>query len=66
MSEDRERCPVCHKTCFKRWSEAQKLAKTMHRNIPESRGVHPYWSFRCRCFHIGETGTSAYKKARST
>ena len=64
MSEDRERCPVCGKAKIRSWSEAKKLAKSMHRHMPESRGVYPYWSFRCRTYHIGEQHTTAYRKAR--
>lgn len=64
MSEERERCPVCGKARLRCWSDAVRLSRHLRKYQPEARGVEPYWSRKCHCYHIGTVSTSSRKRAR--
>ena len=49
---DQERCPVCSKVIYRRWSEAAHDCRSIRLHVKKARTIHPYWSRACQSFHV--------------
>lgn len=64
-TEPRPRCPVCNKAVYRSFTEARHGAEGAMRGRKGMEALMPYWSERCRAYHVGSSTGKIRKRERN-